>query len=268
MVHQPPGMPTAGDPDYVGAEQHGPARATGAERTLASGVWDGIEAPVTSEHGSTCDYCGEPWPRSVCMEPHTHPGMDISLVRGTPLYAAEGGTVEYAAFDGRFYRPHHVDVRTADGALHIYAHMWSVDPGVVFGAWVGAGQYLGTSGEQTLPNSMDPDGTGAHLHFETRGANRCASDPEPVLVNAPLGGGAAFAVGDRLRVISPGLRLRPSPGLSEPPLAELPLDAELCVVDEAADVDGYVWLGVDRGDGGGRGWVASRYCGLVARQDC
>jgi murein DD-endopeptidase MepM/ murein hydrolase activator NlpD len=199
--HGPVGSPGDGrrggeePPDYVGVRDHGQPgegrRGTG--RRMASRVWGGSSAEVTSEHAEPCGYCGSSWPNSVCMSTNTHPGVDIGIVRGTPLFAAAGGTVEFAGW-GEYYRPHHVDIRTADGELHIYAHMWSVDPSVRVGGRVQAGDYLGTSGEQTNKGTMTPDGTGAHLHFERRQANNCALNPESTLVNG--GGGGNGGGGD------------------------------------------------------------------------
>ncbi len=177
---------------YVGAEDHPPvsdAETVGVQRAMSSPVWGGWSATVTSEHGSACGYCGVDWPTGVGMPAHTHPGVDISMVRGTALRAAQAGRVLYAAFGKKYYRPHHVDILTDDGQHHVYAHMWWVDPAVVQGGRVERGQYLGGSGQQTYPDSMIPDETGAHLHFEARAvtaAGERAIDPEPVLT-----GGAA-----------------------------------------------------------------------------
>lgn len=188
----PPGTPPR---DYVGSDNHPPVPEPGLvaiQRALSSPVWGGHNVTVTSEHGMACDYCGVDWPVGVGMAPHTHPGVDIALVRGSALFAAAAGHVAFAAFDGRFYRPYHVDIITSDGQHHIFAHMWSIDPSVFQGGRVERGQYLGTSGEQTEPGTMQPDGTGAHLHFEARileGSGERAIDPEPILTQA--GGGSA-----------------------------------------------------------------------------
>lgn len=188
--------PSTLPPGYVGTEDHPPisvaeSDAVGIQRAMTSPVWGGWSATVTSEHGSACGYCGVDWPTSLGMPANTHPGVDISMNSGTALRAAAGGRVIFAGFDKRYYRPHHVDIMTDDGQHHLYAHMWWVDPGVVQGGRVERGQYLGGSGEQTKPNSMIPDGTGAHLHFEARavtGAGERAIDPEPVLTGSPSDG--------------------------------------------------------------------------------
>lgn len=185
----------AASPDsYIGSDNHPPIREPGGpemERALSSPVWGGWSAPVTSEHASSCDYCGVEWPTGVGMPAHTHPGMDIAFERGTALYAAAAGRVDFAGYDKKYYRPHHVDIMTADGQRHVYAHMWRVDPALFPGGRVERGQYLGVSGEQTYPDSMQPDGTGAHLHFEVRvvtGSGERAIDPEPILAQAAADG--------------------------------------------------------------------------------
>jgi murein DD-endopeptidase MepM/ murein hydrolase activator NlpD len=169
-------------PDYIGVRDHGPSGAgrRGTGRKMASAVWGGAQREITSEHGEWCDYCDSEWPNSVCMATDTHPGMDIGIVRGTPLRAAQGGTVEFARW-AEYYRPYHVDIRTTNGELHIYGHMWSIDSNIREGGSVQAGQYLGTSGQQTYRDTMQPDTTGAHLHFERRQSNNCAISPEAVL---------------------------------------------------------------------------------------
>jgi hypothetical protein len=200
--YEPDGPRTRGtEPaDYVGVKDHGPAgEGTRApRRALPSNVWGGGAVAVTSEHAMSCGYCGASWPNSVCMAANTHPGMDIGIVRGTPLFAAEGGTVEFAGW-GDYYRPHHVDIRTPAGELHIYGHMWSVDSSVVLHGHVRAGQYLGTSGEQTHAGTMTPDETGAHLHFERRNRDGCALSPEETLVGGVSGGGGGTNGGTPLR---------------------------------------------------------------------
>ncbi len=79
--------------------------------------------------------------------------------------------------------------------------MWSVDPAVVAGGRVEAGQLLGTSGSPTVAGSMTPMDSG-HIHFEARRANGCAFDPLPL-----LSGEAEPTVASRLAApITLGLR--------------------------------------------------------------
>jgi hypothetical protein len=43
---------------------------------------------------------------------------------------------------------------------------------------------LGTSGEQTKRGTMEPDGTGPHIHFELRSPDDKAINPKPELEGA------------------------------------------------------------------------------------
>jgi murein DD-endopeptidase MepM/ murein hydrolase activator NlpD len=254
---------------HDGPVEHGPPDPRGgSRRMLASAVWGGTPVVVTSEHGAdvhgwnpTCSWYqyGLAYGLNGCQ----HPGMDIGLVTGTALFAAEGGRVVWAGPD-QYYQPMHVNIETASGEVHIYGHMSSVDPAVAVGGTVQTGQFLGASGSQN----------GDHLHFERRvpsaacTSGYCALDPEPTLtglvVSEPVVG---FAVRDRIAVSDPPLRFRAGPGLGAVILAELPLGAELCVTGAPQAADGHDWYPVTTADGA-QGWVAGGFCRLVAAQGC
>ena len=160
---------------------------------LASAVWGGTPAQVTVEFGEDvkawdpgCNFYA--YAKALGLNGCQYPAISIALPRGTPLFAAEGGTVEFAGFDV-FYRPYHVNIRTADGQLHTYAHMWSVNSNVVVGGQVAAGQFLGESGEPTISGTMEPSGQGPFLFFEVRDKDGLLIDPEPILQDAPIEGG-------------------------------------------------------------------------------
>jgi murein DD-endopeptidase MepM/ murein hydrolase activator NlpD len=255
--------------DFVGADQHGPGlsghvvsdhdpsvqQAYPQLRTLASVAWGGASFPVTSEHGQSCGYCGVNWPTGVGMPAHTHPGMDISMVRGTRLYAAAAGTVRFAGWSPRFYRPHQVLIETPDGEIHVYAHMWSVAPTITAGTSVNRGDYLGTSGEQTHEGTMTPDGTGGHLHFEARrvGSNQ-ALDPEPVLAGGK--GEQRFQVGDAFRVTEE-LNLRAGAGTDHDVVTMLPAGTTGTIEAGPTAATGYTWWQVSTSSG--NGWVAQNW---------
>ncbi|MFC6044829.1 peptidoglycan DD-metalloendopeptidase family protein [Nocardioides hankookensis] len=85
-----------------------------------------------------------------------HTGTDFSVPCGTPVYAANGGTVSIEA--SSWAGPHLVKISQGPGALSTwYAHMQSVT--VTPGQTVAPGQQIGAVGE--LGNA-----TGCHLHFE------------------------------------------------------------------------------------------------------
>ena len=256
-------------PGYIGPTEHGPEPPTDPDRPrrmIVSAVWGGGGATVTSEHGQDVtewnpDCSWYQYGLDLCLNGCQHPGMDIGIERGTALFAAQGGTVEFAGWSS-FYRPHHVDIVTDDGSLHIYAHMWEVDPDVVAGARVEAGQYIGLSGEQTIAGTMEPDGSGAHLHFEVRSGG-CAVDPEPSLIDAPIGGAAGFADGDRIEVVDGPLRMRRRGTLASEVVAEFEIGAILLVTGGPVQSDGFAWYQVRRATGGRGGWVAGRFCRKV-----
>jgi hypothetical protein len=195
------------DPGFVGITEHGAVdidRITPADfATIRSAVWGNRTVPINTYNGqrATWDPCikGRPCPppnscadgccwydfsTGVCLPHCTHPGMDIGVLKHTALYAAQGGLVEFAG-DNQYYRPYHVKIRAPNGDLHLYGHLWSIDSNVVKDGQIQTGQYLGTSGEQTVFGSTTvPDGSGPHLHFEQRPANGCSVDPTLLLTRA------------------------------------------------------------------------------------
>lgn len=85
-----------------------------------------------------------------------HRGVDLAGVTvGTPIYAADGGTVIFAGEQGTYGLI--VKIRHEDGVETYYAHMDRLD--VQTGDAVYKGQQIGTVG-------MTGRTTGPHLHFE------------------------------------------------------------------------------------------------------
>jgi murein DD-endopeptidase MepM/ murein hydrolase activator NlpD len=87
------------------------------------------------------------------------------MPRGTPIFAKESGVVVEAGAN-EYFRPKPVYIQEDDGDIAIYGHLW--DNTVKRGDHVAAGQKIGISGEQTIPGTMTPDGSGPHIHFELR----------------------------------------------------------------------------------------------------
>ena len=86
-----------------------------------------------------------------------HKGMDFAAPRGTPVYAAGAGTVEYAARFGSY--GNYVRVRHNTTTKTAYAHLNAFARGLKPGMKVRQGQivgYVGTTGRSTGP----------HLHYE------------------------------------------------------------------------------------------------------
>jgi murein DD-endopeptidase MepM/ murein hydrolase activator NlpD len=122
---------------------------------------------------SGCGYFGCPRPG------HLHNGIDLLAPAGTPIHAADAGTVAvlesidqsggYGNFICLQHRPH---------LATCYAHLSAVAAGLRLGSRVRRGEVIGlvgSTGSSTAP----------HLHFEVRrgeaACQTCAIDPLPLL---------------------------------------------------------------------------------------
>ncbi|WP_193368527.1 M23 family metallopeptidase [Pelagibius marinus] len=86
-----------------------------------------------------------------------HRGTDFAAPRGTPIYAAGNGVVEFAGRKGGYGK--YVRIRHGGSYMTAYAHMKGFAKGIKKGARVKQGQvigYVGTTGRSTGP----------HLHYE------------------------------------------------------------------------------------------------------
>lgn len=94
---------------------------------------------------------------------HGWNGIDLGAARGTPIHATAGGTVIIARSNGAWNGGYgnYVVITHDNGIQTLYSHMKNaiVSPGQS----VSAGQVIGYVGSTGLS-------TGAHLHFEVRGA--------------------------------------------------------------------------------------------------
>jgi murein DD-endopeptidase MepM/ murein hydrolase activator NlpD len=103
-----------------------------------------------------------------------HAGADLRAYCGTPLYAARGGTVQWATFKaglGNSVLINHGSI-SGKSVMSSYNHMTSFS--VSSGSKVKAGQLIGYAGNT---------GTSAacHLHFEVY-VNGSTTDPLPLMV--------------------------------------------------------------------------------------
>lgn len=120
-----------------------------------------------------------------------HYGLDFAAPDGTPIYAAQAGTVVYIGAASGFGQWIVIDHPTEAGSgTTVYGHMWDAfATGLRQGDWVEAGQliaYVGANGQST----------GAHLHFEVHPTVwRAGSqvDPAPWLSGAVEPGAVAPA---------------------------------------------------------------------------
>ena len=99
---------------------------------------------------------------------HMHAGIDIANGSGTPIYAANAGTVIGGCGGGY---GNCVLIDHGDGMVTLYAHQTSI--------FVGAGQHV-SRGQQIGYMGCTGSCTGPHLHFEVR-INGTPYDPQAYL---------------------------------------------------------------------------------------
>jgi len=230
---------------------------------LTSVVWGGTSRLVTQAYN---DYAPGyyAYAADVCMTYDHHPGIDVGMPNGTPIYAAEGGTVTQVGC-APYFRPKPVYVQSDSGEVHIYGHMSSNT--VVVNQRVERGTLLGYSGEQTVSGSCTtPDGSGPHLHFERR-SGTCAIDPVPKLTGGTTTPPpTSFSVSDKIQVSDGPLNVRSSPSASGTVVASLATGTQMCVTGGPQSADGYTWYQINAN--GTTGWVAGNFCSLVAAGGC
>jgi Meckel syndrome type 1 protein len=136
--------------------------------------------PVTASPGGGCGSGGIATPVAGTVTGtfgearpgHTHSGQDIAAPSGTPVRAAQCGTVSQAGTESGYGNL--VCIQHAGGVSTCYAHLSSI--GVQNGAYVHVGDVIGAVG-------CTGSCTGPHLHFEVR-ENGTAADPAPYLAGA------------------------------------------------------------------------------------
>ena len=119
-------------------------------RTDSTGsyIWP-TEGNLTSDFGA----------RSVAVGSSNHKGLDIAGPVGTPVWAADGGTVVYAQFWSGSGYGNIVMIEHDNGDLTYYAHLNSISVSV--GDKVAQGDVIGEMG-------ATGNVSGSHLHFEVR----------------------------------------------------------------------------------------------------
>ena len=176
--------------------------------SISSEAWGGVPFEISQPFGvynaALADWykyaASYGWPSG------THIGLDVAMPKGTKIYAVESGTVKESGFSDSF-RPYPVVIEEDDGDIAIYGHLWSnvVTPDTR----VRAGQFIGRSGEQTVRGTMQPDGSGPHLHYELRRPDPVtggykAVDPRAELTGAPDGYDPGSEYGKELGFDVPG----------------------------------------------------------------
>lgn len=108
-----------------------------------------------------------------------HVGVDISVPAGTPVYAAETGTVAYRGYDSRWRG--WVTIQHNSGSVFTTVY-WHIVPTVSRGAQVRRGQRIGAVASMS----------GAHLHFGMRNGAYTNISNRGALPPVPSGGDPAF----------------------------------------------------------------------------
>ncbi len=101
-----------------------------------------------------------------------HEGIDIGAPQGTPMYAADSGTVSLMKSDPDGYG-YYIVINHGNGLSTLYAHMYRSTVTVSLGQKVRKGQRIASVGNNGRS-------TGPHLHFEVH-KNGNPVDPMPYL---------------------------------------------------------------------------------------
>jgi murein DD-endopeptidase MepM/ murein hydrolase activator NlpD len=100
-----------------------------------------------------------------------HAGTDLAGGCGIPIYAARGGQVVYAGWNGGY--GNFILINHGDGISTGYAHIADRKTFVRFGEQVSTGTHIANVGSTGAS-------TGCHLHFEVRDDGK-AINPVPFL---------------------------------------------------------------------------------------
>ncbi len=167
-----------------------PAAATGTSTAQQEGqsIIDRATTPTTPV-GAPADQTttamptpsNADWEKAKVNQPYGgqggHPGIDLGVPVGTPLTAAEAGTVTVASLADPGGYGNEVEITAPDGTVMRYGHLSAI--GVKVGQQVTVGAPIGASGG-AAGASGSGNSTGAHLHFEVRKGGHSV-DPVPYL---------------------------------------------------------------------------------------
>lgn len=131
------------------------AKGTKAPPKIGTGqfIW-----PITAEGGGIItDYFGWTGRRY-------HHGIDIAVNRGTPIYAADAGTVIRRSYDRTY--GYFIEIAHGGGYTTLYAHCSKL--------LVGVGQVV-EKGQKIALVGNTGNSTGPHLHFEIRKEGRAVN---------------------------------------------------------------------------------------------
>lgn len=140
-----------------------PTKSTGSKKNLAKSG-DFYEPYLGGSGAAQSGYYGNPVPGAIITQSiHGWNAVDFGAARGTPIYAAAAGRVIVAKSNGAWNGGYgnYVVISHGNDTQTLYAHMTRT--ATASGQAVTKGQLIGYIGSTGLS-------TGAHLHFEVRGA--------------------------------------------------------------------------------------------------
>lgn len=135
-----------------------PKPSTSSGVRIASNTGSGFGPQTASGDGQSTGSLQ--WPigcRTITQYFGWHTGLDIACSFGTPLYAADGGTVQFAGWNGGY--GYSVVVKHGGCLSTRYAHIKEGGIAVRVGQAVSQGQIVGYEGSTGFS-------TGPHIHFE------------------------------------------------------------------------------------------------------
>jgi murein DD-endopeptidase MepM/ murein hydrolase activator NlpD len=135
------------------------ARTQAQTTTTASTAGALFASPVTNDSGYVFPVGGGPSVVSVSHHHHDYPAADIAAPEGSPLYALADSVVLKSWAQPDPYCGIGLVLRASDGQEWTYCHLSYLDPQVVQGAVLTAGQSVGLVGSTG-------DATGPHLHLQ------------------------------------------------------------------------------------------------------
>jgi murein DD-endopeptidase MepM/ murein hydrolase activator NlpD len=135
------------------------ARTQAQSTTTAPTAGALFASPVTNDSGYVFPVGGGPSVVSVSHHHHDYPAADIAAPEGSPLYALADSVVLKSWAQPDPYCGIGLILRASDGQEWTYCHLSYLDPQVVQGAVLSAGQPVGLVGSTG-------DATGPHLHLQ------------------------------------------------------------------------------------------------------
>jgi len=135
------------------------ARTQAQSATTAPTAGALFASPVTNDSGYVFPVGGGPSVVSVSHHHHDYPAADIAAPEGSPLYALADSVVLKSWAQPDPYCGIGLTLRASDGQEWTYCHLSYLDPQVVEGTVLSAGQPVGLVGSTG-------DATGPHLHLQ------------------------------------------------------------------------------------------------------